>query len=120
MPSSIHGSKSDGAKFGEGQGQVAEVALGIDGQDRDAAEQRFLQQHQTQTGLSRPGHADDDAMGGEIGAVQKDGLSRSFTGLWCDAFADEEFSEGSFHPERFARDSSHRTDGAEKKADCGW
>ncbi len=55
-----------GAKIGEGQCEVAHVSLGIDDQGGDAREQRFLEEDDAEAGLARAGHADDDAVGGEM------------------------------------------------------
>src|SRR5690606_2146331 len=47
---------------GEVQQQVADVALGIEDERRDAGEERLLEQHDTESGLAGAGHADDDTV----------------------------------------------------------
>ena len=58
----------------EGQEQVAEIALRIDGNDRHAVDGRFLDQIQAQAGLAAAGHADADRVGDEIARVVEHGL----------------------------------------------
>ena len=63
---SIQGRKSAGARFGKRQQQVAQVALGIDGDRRDAVDGRFFEQREAQARLAAAGHADADGVRGQI------------------------------------------------------
>ena len=51
------------------QQQVAEVALGIDADRRDAVDAGLFEQRQAQAGLAAAGHADADGVRGEIARV---------------------------------------------------
>ena len=51
-----------GAQLGKGEQQVGEVALGIDGDRRDAVDRRLFEQRQAQAGLAAAGHADADGV----------------------------------------------------------
>ena len=53
----------------ERQAQVREVALGVDQQRRQPGPQDLLDQHDAEAGLARAGHADDHAVGREVGGV---------------------------------------------------
>ena len=64
--SSIQGRKSPAAQLGKGEQQVAEVALGIDGDDRDAVDGGFFEQRQAEARLAAAGHADAHGVGGEV------------------------------------------------------
>ena len=57
------------AQLREREQQVAHVALGVDDQAGDAAQQRVLEQVDAQAGLAGTGHAHDHAVGGEVGRV---------------------------------------------------
>jgi hypothetical protein len=50
----------------EGEAEVGEVALRVDQQGGHARAQCLLDQHDTEAGLARAGHADDHAVGGEV------------------------------------------------------
>ena len=67
-PSLIHGRKSAGARSGNEQAQVGEVALRVDEQARHAGAERLLDEHDAEAGLARPGHAHDHAVRGEVAA----------------------------------------------------
>ena len=67
---SIHGSNCRRVQRVEEQQQVREVALRVDRDHRDALSQQLLEQHDREAGLARPGHADDQAVGQEIGRVE--------------------------------------------------
>src|SRR5690606_11848546 len=58
-----------GRQVGEGEGEVAQVALGVDGQDGDAVDGRLLDQAHAEAGLAAAGHAHDDGVGGEVAGV---------------------------------------------------
>jgi Flp pilus assembly protein TadD len=50
----------------EGEQQVAEVALGVDGDRRDAVDRGLLEQREAQAGLAAAGHADADRVRGDL------------------------------------------------------
>jgi hypothetical protein len=56
----------------EREAQVGQIALRIDCQHRPTGAQHLLDQHDTQTGLARSGHADDHTVGGEVLGAQSD------------------------------------------------
>ena len=56
-------------QVGEVEEEIGHVALGIDDQRRDPGQQRLLEEVDSQAGLARPGHSDDDAVGREIGRL---------------------------------------------------
>ena len=58
-----------GREFRKGQQQVAEVALGVNGNDRHAVDRRFFDQPNTQAGFPAARHAGDDPVGHEVGRV---------------------------------------------------
>ncbi len=64
-----------GGEPGEGEQQVGQVALGVDGEHRDAGGERLLDQCHGQPGLAGSGHPDDDAVGAQVARVQGDGLA---------------------------------------------
>ena len=65
-------------ELGKRQQQVAEVALGIDRDRRDAVERRLFQQRQAQPRLAAAGHADANGVRREILAVVEQRLGRRF------------------------------------------
>ena len=69
-PSLIHGRKSAGARFGEQQAEVGEIALRVDEQARHAGTEALLDEHDAEAGLARPGHAHDHAVRREVAARQ--------------------------------------------------
>ena len=69
---SIHGSKSAAASSGKVRRRLRNAALWIEDQRRDSPQQRLLENDDAQPGLARPGHADDDAVGGQVGGVVVD------------------------------------------------
>ncbi len=50
---------------------VGEVALGVNEDGGDALERGFFQQDDAQTGFTRPGHTNDDAMGNQVLGIIK-------------------------------------------------
>ncbi len=60
------------ADSGKVQQQVAQVALGVDGNDRDVVDQRLLEQADAQSGLAAAGHADDDRVCRQVLGVIQD------------------------------------------------
>ncbi len=60
-----------GGQVGEGEAQVGEIALRVDQQRGHAGRQGFLDQHDAEAGLSRAGHADDHAVGRQLGGGQR-------------------------------------------------
>ena len=58
--------------MGKAQGQIGQVALGVDGQDRNVVDERLFEQADTKTGFSAAGHSDDDGMGGEVLCIVED------------------------------------------------
>ncbi len=69
---SIQGAKDGGVEVLEQQEQVAEIALGVDGEDGHALEQQLLDEGDGEAGLAGAGHADDEAVGHEVGGLQLD------------------------------------------------
>ena len=59
-------------EVGERQAEVGEVALGVDQQRRQPGPQHLLDEHDAEAGLARSGHADDHAVGREVGRVERD------------------------------------------------
>ena len=60
------------AQLGEGQHQVAQVALGIDDDGRDAVEGRLFEQADAEARLAAAGHAHADGVGHEVlGVVEQ-------------------------------------------------
>ena len=75
--SSIHGRKSLGCELRKREQQIAEVALGIDRDRRDAVERRLFQQRQAEPRLAAAGHADADGVRREVLAVVEQRLRAS-------------------------------------------
>ncbi len=67
---SIQGSNDGGVEIVEEQQQVREVALRVDGDDRDALAQQLLEEDDGEAGLARAGHADDEPVGQQVGGVE--------------------------------------------------
>ena len=65
-PASTHGSKSVGREIRKRQQQVAEIALRVDADGRDAVDRRFLEQREAQPGLAAAGHADAHRVCGQV------------------------------------------------------
>ena len=65
----IQGRKSSGARSGNVEQQVAEVALRIDDDRRDAVDGGLLEQRQAEPGLAAARHADADGVRDEIARV---------------------------------------------------
>ena len=89
-PGLTHGSKSAGARFGERQAQVGQIALRVDQQHRHAGGQRRLDEHDAEPGLARAGHADDHAVGGQVARRQVDEVIGALVRRRIDAAAHEE------------------------------
>ncbi len=68
---STQGRKSAGREIGERQQQVAEVALGVDDEGRDAVDRGLLEQRDAQAGLAAAGHADADRVRGQVLASRR-------------------------------------------------
>src|SRR6185503_1873571 len=67
------GPEGGGPQLGEGEEEVAEVALGIDHQRGDAVKRRLLEEAQAEAGLSAARHAHAYRMGDEIlGVVEEE------------------------------------------------
>ena len=66
VASSIHGLEVGRFEIGEVESKVPHITLGIYDQTRNPTEKGFFNQVDPQTGLSRTGHADDHAVGGEV------------------------------------------------------
>src|SRR6185503_1256648 len=56
----------------EEQQQVPQVSLGVDGQDRNAAAEDLLDEHDGLAGLARAGHAHDQAVRQEVRGIEQD------------------------------------------------
>ena len=87
------GEEGLGAEIRQGEEEVGEIALGVHGDDRDAVDQGFLEQGDSQAGLARAGHADDDRVGGEVAGVVEDGLAAGGAGGGVDPAAEVEDAE---------------------------
>ncbi len=61
-------------QVGELQQQIREVALGVDHHCRHAVDGGLFEQRDRQAGLARAGHADDDAVRGQVAGVVHDEL----------------------------------------------
>ena len=83
------GGEVGGAARGEVEGEVAEVAFGVDGDDGDAVQRGFFEQGDAEAGFAGAGHADDDGVGGEVGGVVEDGGA----GLGQDLVAEVELAD---------------------------
>ena len=60
-----------GVEVGEREAEVGQVALRVDEQGRDPGAEHLLDEHDAEAGLARSGHPDDDAVGGQIGGVER-------------------------------------------------
>src|SRR4026208_1447147 len=70
------GPEVGGPQLGEGEEEVAEVALGIDHQGGDAVKRRLLEEGQAEAGLSAARHAHAYRMGHEIlGVVEEEPIA---------------------------------------------
>ena len=88
------GPELGGAQTREGQQQVAEIALRIDGDHRHAVDGRFLDQPEAQAGLAAAGHADADRVRDEIARVVQHRLVEGLAG--GDVVAPAEVEEAEF------------------------
>ncbi len=70
------GPEVGGGEVGEAQAQVGHVPLGIDDEGGDPGQQRLLDGDHPQARLARPGHADDDAVGGQVLRRDRDPVAR--------------------------------------------
>jgi hypothetical protein len=70
-----------GRESGEREQQVPHVALGVEDERRNAGEQCLLEQHDAQSGLARSRHADNHAVGREVGGVDRERLALGETEL---------------------------------------
>ena len=61
-----------GSEIRKRQQQIAEIALGIDGQHRDPVDGRLFDQCDAEPGLAAAGHADADGVRQEIPRVVED------------------------------------------------
>jgi hypothetical protein len=68
-----------GGELGEREQEVAHVALGVQDQRRDSGEQRLLEKHDAQAGLSRACHPDDDPVRGQVRRVDRERLGGVLT-----------------------------------------
>jgi hypothetical protein len=64
-----------GGELGEREQEVAEVALRIERQHRDAGRECLLEQDQPETGLAGAGHPDDDPVGRQVARVECERLT---------------------------------------------
>ena len=71
----------------EGEQQVGQIALGVDGDHRDVVDQRLLQQAERQAGLAAAGHADDDGVGGQVLGVIQDQFLSELSGVHVECLA---------------------------------
>ena len=83
------GGEPVGRERREGEEQVPEVALGVEDQGGDAVEERLLDEIDAEAGLTRSGHADDHAVGGEVGRLEEDLLAGAPV-VAVDRLADEQ------------------------------
>ena len=88
------GAEALGLLIGEGQEQVPHIALRIDDQRGDTLQETFLEQHDAEAGLARPGHADDDAVGREVRGVVHDQVVGALVIGWVDLVAEKQASLG--------------------------
>ena len=71
------GREVGGRQVGEGQQEVAEIALGVDQDRRHAVDRRLLQEVDAQAGLAAARHADADGVRDEVrGVVEHELLAR--------------------------------------------
>ena len=71
----------------EGEQQVGQIALGVDGDHRDVVDQRLLEQAERQAGLAAAGHADDDGVGGQVLGVVQDQFLSELSGVHVECLA---------------------------------
>ena len=88
------GGKVGGAARGEVEGEVAEVAFGVDGDDGDAVQRGFFEQGDAEAGFAGAGHADDDGVGGEVGSVVEDGRAGVGQGFGAEVELADVFGDG--------------------------
>jgi hypothetical protein len=67
-----------GLEVGEGEQEVAQIALGIHHDGRDPVDGRFLQQPDAQAGLAAARHAHAHAVGDEVFRVVEEEVARLF------------------------------------------
>ena len=79
-------------EVGERQRQVADVALGVDREHGDARQERLLEEHDGEAGLAGAGHAEDDAVRGEVGRPDDDLIRARLAGGGVDDGAEVERS----------------------------
>ena len=77
-------------QVGEGEGEVGQVALGVDGQGGDAVDGRLLEETDAEAGLAAAGHAHAEAVGGEVLGVVEQQLGEGLLRLRVPATAQVE------------------------------
>jgi hypothetical protein len=87
------GSEVFGTQLGEGEQQIAEVALGIDNEAGHAVDECFFEQGEGEAGLAGAGHADAGGVGGEVLGVVEDEVVGNRLGGGVEAFAEVEGAE---------------------------
>ncbi len=87
-----------GSEGGKRETEVGEVALRIDRQHRESGPQRLLDEDHPEAGLARPGHADDDPVGGQRIGRHRDVAGcvgrRALVGRRVDRAAEEQVCHG--------------------------
>ena len=81
------------AQLRKGQQQVAEIALGVDGDHRDAVDRRLFDQRDAETGLAAAGHADAHGVRGQVLGVVEQRLAGGRAAGGVDGAAEIEGAE---------------------------
>ena len=92
-PPSTQGANDSGARSGNVSSRLPRSPFGSRTRVGDALEQRLLQQARCRARLARPGHADDHAVGREVGGLEEHRLARALV-LLVDRFPYVEVSRG--------------------------
>ena len=79
-----------GRQIGKRQQEIREIALGVDGEDRDAVDRRFLDQGDAKSSLSAPGHPHADGVREQILRIVQDRFRQSRSRVEVVAFAEVE------------------------------
>jgi hypothetical protein len=86
------GAEARGVELGEGQQQVAHVALRVEHEAGNASEQRLFDQIDRKPGLPRAGHAEDDPVRGQVARLDDQPLAARLARLRIETEAEMEIS----------------------------
>ena len=92
-PPSTHGAKDSAAKSGKVRRRLPRSPFGSRISVGHPLEERLLDEADAEAGLAGSGHADDDAVGGEVGRLHQHPLARALV-LAVDRLAQEQLACG--------------------------